>query len=292
MPNAETFDRLVAAAAPADKAAFPPKIFAHPFRLTLENAEGAHVFVEVRSLAGLKHVFKRIADGELFELPGIASVQMQLWGLLAEHSGFMRPEGLHGFLGAGIEPLGTEAGALSSEMSAFDPTDDGIKLMNEVVGLAQRARIRGPEGIGLSPSGSGSPPAEVENPMLDGAKLSTEGERLVEDLVAGRPVDEQLRPETKELYRQTDMANELLKITPPADYEIDQEGKIIGLDEDADSSPPVVGEEATEAGLAVEAARELPEEIANDYADLRNSVGDGGADGPDAGAGAEGGSEG
>ena len=65
----------------------PQKSFAEPFRLIFEKATGEVSNIEVRSLGGLRTVSERLEKGELREMDRFSSLEMQLWGLLAERVG-------------------------------------------------------------------------------------------------------------------------------------------------------------------------------------------------------------
>ena len=123
----------------------PPKMFAHPFRLVfkrhrteaeknLGKAESDVSWIEVRSLGGLRNVVAKLDSGELEEIDRFSSMEMQLWGLLAEHSGFLRLQGSASTLAAGIQPLGEESAALAEDLASImgGSDADALNVLNEM----------------------------------------------------------------------------------------------------------------------------------------------------------------
>jgi len=123
----------------------PPKMFAQPFRLVFKRHRtevekklgktSADVsWIEIRSLGGLRNVVEKIEKGELEEIDRFSSLEMQLWGHLAEHSGFLRVQGSASTLAAGIQPLGEEPAALAEDFaSIMGGTDvDALNILSEM----------------------------------------------------------------------------------------------------------------------------------------------------------------
>jgi hypothetical protein len=97
------------------------KLFNKPFRMVFEVTGTEQVtWIEVESLSGLRHVADRLDKGEIREIDQYTSLEMQLWGHLAEYVGFLRePAQIESPLSAGIQPLGAEVGELTNDMSRY-----------------------------------------------------------------------------------------------------------------------------------------------------------------------------
>lgn len=111
------------------------KVFAQSFKLILKDkSEGVHI-INVSTLLGLQKVFTRITKGELVELSRFHSVEMQLWGHLAEHAGMLRTQPV-GELQGGLAPLG-ETGELMEELAdMYDGIDGAINAVDTIRKLA------------------------------------------------------------------------------------------------------------------------------------------------------------
>lgn len=111
------------------------KTFAKPFRVILTDSEERTRVFEVRSLAGLRSLFDRIEREELREISKFASVQMQLWGFLAEHSGFMQatqPRTME----AGLGVLGPSAALVDDMADLFGGVDAGVEVLRDARRMA------------------------------------------------------------------------------------------------------------------------------------------------------------
>ena len=110
------------------------KVFTKSFRLVFRRVEDqATTWIEVESLYGLKNVISRIGDGELVPINPVATLDRQLWGLLAEHVGFLRYEGPTGYMHDGVQPVGAETAALADDLSAlFGGVSDGFTALGEM----------------------------------------------------------------------------------------------------------------------------------------------------------------
>jgi hypothetical protein len=123
------------------KASDPPvqrKVFATPFRLVFKNTEtNAVTWIEVESLDGLKTVIERVGSGKLVPVNCVATLDRQLWGLLAEHVGFLRYAGPASDFSAGIQPAGAEVSQLADDMTTlfggFDGALEGLSEMRNAV---------------------------------------------------------------------------------------------------------------------------------------------------------------
>ena len=162
---------------------FPPKVFAQPFRLAFKRGDSTDTatWVEVRSLDGLRKVFGKVAKGELVEIDRAASVEMQLWGHLAEHSGFLRTQHSASMLDAGIQPLGSGLAPLTEDLSALLGGDEVSALRTlDRMKTALKTRADEMEPIGQVPSAH-----EYVKP--DGVNLTKDGEDALHGLVFGVP---------------------------------------------------------------------------------------------------------
>ena len=112
------------------------KVFSKPFDLVFMKPELQEAtWIRVETLAGLKNVIERVATGELVPVNASSTLDRQLWGLLAEHVGFLRYKGPAGNLHDGIQPVGPEQAALVGDMSelfgGFEPAIKAIAAMRE-----------------------------------------------------------------------------------------------------------------------------------------------------------------
>jgi hypothetical protein len=158
----------------------PPKVFVQPFRLALKKGESDDVtWIEVRSLQGLRNIFEKIEKGTLTEIDRFSSVEMQLWGLMAEHSGFLRYQGSDSSFAAGIQPTGEQTAALADDLSIFTGGDEIAAL--EVLGSIQSTLRKRP--FDNTPMTVEESAHEFVKP--DGVNLTEKGEDVLQDLVYG-----------------------------------------------------------------------------------------------------------
>ena len=176
--------------------ALPPKIFAQPFRLALKKGSTNDVtWLEVRSLQGLRNVFEKIEQGELTEIDRFSSVEMQLWGLMAEHAGFLRVRGSVSALAAGIQPLGDQAAALAEDLAMFTGGDD-IAALGVLSSMQKTLKQRPLDNTPMS-----QPEVTHEFVKPDGINLTENGESALVKLVFGPEPgtsDALRRPRTQE----------------------------------------------------------------------------------------------
>ena len=146
---------------------FPPigkrKVFAKPFRLVFKRVKDqAITWIEVKTADGLKTVIDRIAKAELVPVNACATLDLQLWALLAEHVGFLRYSGPGGYLNAGLEPLGAEQADLVGDMTElFGGFDTALAALSEMRDGAVKdweKSVEGPsylkvDGVNLTPEG-------------------------------------------------------------------------------------------------------------------------------------------
>lgn len=185
MPNAEELTISSSLTNDSPASLLPPKIFAQPFRLALKRGESDDVtWIEVRSLAGLRSVFEKIEKGELTEIDRFSSVEMQLWGLVAEHGGFLRVQGSASSLAAGIQPLGDQAGALADDFASLMGGSDVDAL--KLLGAMQNTLKSKP----LDRTPMEQPEVTHEFVKPDGVNLTEAGEDALLDLVFGNGGDE------------------------------------------------------------------------------------------------------
>ena len=124
---------------PTASQSIPPigvKVFSKPFDLVFLKPELQTVtWIKVETLGGLKNVTERVAKGELVPVNSWSTLDRQLWGLLAEHVGFLRYKGPAGNLHDGIQPVGPEQAALVGDMTelfgGFGPAIEAIAAMRE-----------------------------------------------------------------------------------------------------------------------------------------------------------------
>jgi len=159
---------------------FPPKVFAQPFRLVFKGSEnGKTAWVEVRSLSGLRTVFEKVESGELVELNRLSSIEMQLWGHMAEHVGFLRIQGNTSTLGAGIQPLGEGIAPLAEDLAILMGGDD-VSALQMLDGMRNVLNSR--------PCNDGpmeQTPLTHEFVKPDGMNLTEQGENALLNLVHG-----------------------------------------------------------------------------------------------------------
>jgi len=207
----------------------PEKVFAHPFRLVFMNNDGETTWIEVASLEGLKAVCARIERDEIRPLNRATTLELQLWGLLAEHCGFLRFGNPTSFFGMGIQPEGAGAAALAGDLTnLFGSSEEALAEMN-----AMQKRVR-PAVTGVSPTPTER--AKSPNPGLlatNGA-LTEKGvgtlNAILQDTGFHLPSSA-----TQKLDQQTKLAEKLVEQTQP-----DQ-------DVPAPASPDQIGKSMDEA---------------------------------------------
>ena len=136
------------------------KVFVSTFRLVFKRTEDqAITWIEVKSLDGLKTVVGRLGRGEIVPVNASATLNLQLWALLAEHVGFLSFAKPKGDLNAGIQPLGAEQADLVGDMTelfgGFEPALQALSAMrNEAVQSAKDAAVESAmkeDGVNLTP---------------------------------------------------------------------------------------------------------------------------------------------
>lgn len=180
------------------------KVFAKPFHLVFKRTEDQVItWIQVESADGLKTVIDRLAKAELVPVNAYATLNIQLWSLLAEHIGFLRYTGPEGHLNAGIEPLGAEQADLVGDMTelfgGFDPAIEALSEMrNSAVEVCKAAGETGPsflkpDGVNLTPEGEKELASEVYGTVGDanvGIKMETAtAEALLAETEVGDAVD-------------------------------------------------------------------------------------------------------
>lgn len=209
------------------------KVFARPFRLVFKRTEDQAVtWIEVKSVDGLKTVVDRLGKAELVPVNAHATLSLQLWGLLAEYTGFLRYAGPSDISNAGIQPLGSEQGQLLDDMSAlFGGFEPAIEALSAMRGNSLRAH-----------EDSQSSPTYLKD---DGVNLTPEGERqlasIVYDSVGDANVTVKMESANAEVLLQDTDAETTDPICEPK------------LDEDLET---LTGYEAEEIGRKVEQAAE------------------------------------
>jgi hypothetical protein len=209
----------------------PQRVFARPFRLTFEKQSGETTMIEVKTLDGLREVISRRNEGKVFEIDGY-TLEIQLWGVLAEHCGFLRADpGSKSALSSGVQPISEAAAALTSDLAELCGGDDaGIQMLEEMrraVGRAENAvRERHDHAFKLG-----------KFVKEDGVNLTPAGEEKLAEIV-GEPLTE--------IERAAAHAEAILAITEPEELTADTLGPSEG--------ETITGEEAADAGRRVEEA--------------------------------------
>jgi hypothetical protein len=191
---------------------FQQKVFAKPFRLVFLKSETQDLtWIEVKTLQGLKNVTERIASGELIPINAWSTLDRQLWGLLAEHIGFLRYAGPDGALNAGIQPIGPEQAQLADDMTQlFGGFEPAIQAISEM-----RARaLAGLEDL--------EQPTREQNEYLkgDGVNLTPEGEDILAEMVYGEQVSGNLR--VKMTAANAEVLVDETEAQDPTDYAIEE----------------------------------------------------------------------
>lgn len=234
---------------------FPKKVFAKSFRLVFTchsrgkelapdgqgiPSDGSYItWIKVKSLAGLENVANRVANGELAPVNAWATLDRQLWGLLAEHTGFLRYAGPEDDASSGLQPLGVEQAQLCGDMSelfgGFEPAIAALSEMRRQIVDELEAK----EPIVKQ--------AQSEFLKDDGINLTPEGEAII----------------AKEIYGPSSAASLKLKMDTA-------NAEVLAMDTDITDSPvgdpvaefdaavkelqTITGDEATEQGRLVERA--------------------------------------
>ena len=192
-----------------------PKVFAKPFRLVFKRTEDMAVaWIEVKSLAGLRTVCEKIANGDLVPVDAYSTLDRQLWGHLAEHVGFLRYAGPEDEFSAGIQPAGPGFGELADDLTTlFGGTDgmlQGLAELREQIMRDVEARM---------------PYEETTNHDFvkeDGVNLTPEGEQKLAEL-AGESGMDVVGHHLESLVRETDPTPDLpAGATYPADESADE----------------------------------------------------------------------
>lgn len=212
------------------------KTFARPFKLVFDTEDGKTTFIEVKTLRGLKEVMRRLGEGEIVVQSGF-TLEIQLWGHLAEYCGFLRAKDSSD----GLQPLGEGLAELAEDLSPLFGGEAGmLDALNQSKELIRRQRcLRGEDNENTDND-------KNENSVLkpDGVNLTVEGEKKLAEIV-GEASDELARAQDDgvQLYMET-KAEELDVDTQIKVLSDDFEGKII------------TGPEAEEIGKRVEEAGE------------------------------------
>lgn len=204
----------------------PSKVFAQPFRLAFKKDDDV-IWLEVRSLEGLRQVATRLDEGEIQEIDRFSTLEMQLWGLLAEHAGFLRIQGCASALAAGIQPLGEQTAALAEDISSIMGGDDVAAL--NMLNTMKSALKSTPFDDTLTKQ------TTVSNEFVksDGVNYTEKGEDTLREMVLGRdtrPYAEARKPskETIEHEKVVENAIQIFRETPePTEEEREWEASVI-----------------------------------------------------------------
>lgn len=243
----KTIGPLPSLQAPGDGAeclAGKRKVFVEPFRLVFKRTEDqALTWVEVKTLDGLKNVIDRISAGKLVPVNAYATLDRQLWGLLAERVGFLRFKGPQiTEFSAGIQPLGSEQSQFAEDMSElFGGFEPAIAAITEM-----RGRVLG-EMEAQEPVKSGSPVGTFLKP--DGVNLTPEGESELAKTVYDSHSESNVR-----VKMETANAEILLQETDVSDSPIGD--AIAEIDARGRDLVTITGPEAEEQARLVERAAE------------------------------------
>jgi hypothetical protein len=161
------------------------KRFSKPFHLVLTDSSGQTRIIEVQSMDGLRGVFDRVSRGELLDSSGFSSIQMQLWGHLAEYIGFMQmkqPSAVESGLGV----MGPVAAAIDDVADLFGGLDDGVAALSEMRWTA-----------GIDPVGPHRRAAEVKKAKLTEMSARYPGvvevtDDYAEQLASAKPIKNDL----------------------------------------------------------------------------------------------------
>lgn len=179
------------------------KVFVAPFRLALRRKDGETVLMRVETLAGLKKVMAAYEAGDYLPGDGGMTLDRQLWGLLAEHVGFLRtPSISDGEMAAGLEPLG-EQGALVDDMTAImGSVESGL----DNLAVLRRLAAKRPEtGVHVA-----------DEATVEGGVITQKGVRFPsDDMVARALLDADPEPTMLPPDRQLDQVNDLDNLRNP-----------------------------------------------------------------------------
>jgi hypothetical protein len=245
----------------------PPKVFAQPFRLafkrlpddkSMDVSNVSPTWIEVRSLEGLRKVVTMLREGELVEVDRFASLEMQLWGLLAEHTGFLRTRGNTSTLNAGIQPLGEGLAAVAEDIALLFGGDEALALRN--LNAMRNVLKKRP----CADEPMVQPPVTNEFVKPDGVNLTEQGEDALQVLVfgdpsKGQPTSEEHIAETLAFRKESENAIEIFNYHTPraTSEEIEAEAKEavdceIAKETGNTEGPVVTGPEAALQGRLVE----------------------------------------
>ena len=173
----------------------PKKVFATPFKVVFKRPEDQSiVWLEVSSLDQLNGVASRVAGGVLHPINEMGTLDRQLWGHLAEYTGFLRTGGGSQFA-TGVAPFGAEKAELADDMAEiFGGVDPGLKALTDL-----RAQMMA--------SQEARQPVEpvTSNDFVkeDGVNLTSAGEEALAKIVGESALD-LCQNLTDELVRQSD----------------------------------------------------------------------------------------
>ncbi len=221
----------------------PMKSFAEPFRLIFEKPSGEVSNIEVRSLGGLRSVTERLEKGEIREMNRFATLEMQLWGLLAERVGFLQRGAPQAGLSAGIMPLGPQATGFAEDMAPlFGGEINALNALADMTKKAQEAREL------VDPSARPVPePSEHKFVKGDCVNLTPDGEKALASIVGANAID-----------MESDNAAHIMRQSEPGftSEELDEIEEAGNLDEEIHGkASPSTGPLAAAIGMAVEAIR-------------------------------------
>ena len=261
----------------------PPKVFTQPFRLAFKHPEqpGMAIWVEIRSLEGLRNVFERVESGELVEMGRFSTVEMQLWGHLAEHGGFLRIRGNVSTLAAGIQPLGEGIAPLVEDLGELMGGGDDMKGLAVLDQMQKTLRSRA---CGDAPMDRLPVTNEFIKP--DGVNLTKNGENALLNLVHGTgnvnmpERSDKTSEEAIAFRKESENAMEIFLVqTPPAtEEEIESEAKEaidceIAAETGNTEGPIVISAEAASVGRLVAAVgRGLDREPSEDDEAVREEA--------------------
>lgn len=208
-----------------DKQGKSLKVFTKPFTLFFKKvATEQTAWIKINDLDGLKQVVAWLEDGTLEEMDRLSTLEMQLWGHLAEHSGFLRLRESLSPAAQGLMVLGNSLPALHDEFTDLFGSGaiDVLAKSNDLAQLAGKIQ-RGETAI------TDIPPPKKHNPPLmrgDGVNLTEAGEKALIEMVIGYPgMSEQDVEARKRADNELSAVMNLWDQTPPGltSEEIDKE---------------------------------------------------------------------
>ena len=215
----------------------PLKFFASPFNLVFMTKDEKTTIIEVKSLRGLKEVMRRLNEGEISAQDGF-SLELQLWGHLAEHCGFLRAKGSSD----GIQPLGEGHAELTEDLSTLFGGEKGmLEALNATKDILSRQGAR----PGFADN---TPSNERLHIKDDGVNLTPAGEKKLAEIVGERG---------DELQKKQDAGVQLYLETPPAELDVDAEIKASAEEFEGKT---ITGPEAEEIGKRVEESGKVADE--------------------------------